>query len=392
MKLVWLLLLIAILVCAAIVPIIYLGNQMITNETSNKKFFFGVTYGSNTTSEAKLLIDKVKGYTNLFIVDSWDISTNETALNEICQYAVDAKMNIIVFFDFISYVGYPWLHNWLDTAKERWGGQFLGIYLYDEPGGHQIDTGQWHNGTYAKNAMENATDFTDAANRYVTSIQSSLSMVNAKNTSLPLFTSDYALYWFDYLAGYDTVFVELGWNVNRTEQIALCRGAANVQGKDWGAIITWSYYEPPYLANGSSILQDMMTAYRAGANYVVVFNYPRYPESNQYGVLTEDHFAAMKQFWNYVHTSPIDESEKGAGRVAFVLPKDYGWGTRRSQQLVEDNIWGFWPEDEKTFSIGENMYHLMNKYGLELDIIYNDSRFNFEAKYSELYFWNSTIA
>jgi hypothetical protein len=392
MKLVWLLLLIAILVCGAIVPIIYLGNQMITNETSNKKFFFGVTYGSNTTSEAKLLIDKVKGYTNLFIVDSWDISTNETALNEICQYAVDAKMNIIVFFDFISYVGYPWLHNWLDTAKERWGDQFLGIYLYDEPGGHQIDTGQWHNGTYAKNAMENATDFTDAANRYVTSIQSSLSMVNAKNTSLPLFTSDYALYWFDYLAGYDTVFVELGWNVNRTEQIALCRGAANVQGKDWGAIITWSYYEPPYLANGSSILQDMMTAYRAGANYVVVFNYPRYPESNQYGVLTEDHFAAMKQFWNYVHTSPIDESEKGAGRVAFVLPKDYGWGTRRSQQLVEDNIWGFWPEDEKTFSIGENMYHLMNKYGLELDIIYDDSRFNFEAKYSELYFWNSTIA
>jgi hypothetical protein len=36
-------------------------NYRIENSASNDNFFFGVTYGLNTTSEAKLLIDKVKG-------------------------------------------------------------------------------------------------------------------------------------------------------------------------------------------------------------------------------------------------------------------------------------------------------------------------------------------
>ena len=48
---------------------------------------------------------------------------------------------------------------------------------------------------------------------------SSQSMQDAKNRSIPVFTSDYALYWFDYLAGFDGVFVELGWNHSRTQQI-----------------------------------------------------------------------------------------------------------------------------------------------------------------------------
>jgi hypothetical protein len=392
MKPVWLLFLIAILVIAVIVPIAYVGNQT-ENEASNDVFFFGVTYGSKTVSEAKLLIDKVYGYTNLFVVDSWDISKNETALNEICQYAVDANMSVMVYFDYVFFDVNPWLwlRTWLGTAKERWGDQFLGIYLYDEPGGRQIDMGQWHNGTYAKAAMENSSDYHDAANRFVTSIRSSLSSQNVRSTGLPLFTSDYALYWFDYLAGYDTVFVELGWNISRTQQIALCRGAANVQEKDWGAIITWTYYKPPYLATGSEIYGDMVTAYQAGAKYVIVFNYPKYPESNPYGILTEDHFSAMRQFWDYVHDSPRGTSGKVDGAVAFVLPKDYGWGTRRTQDRIEDNIWGFWPEDAQIHLIGENMHKLLSKYGLALDIIYDDPQFNFKEKYSQIYFWNSTI-
>lgn len=390
MKLAWLLFLIVLLAFAVILPIGYVHYQ-IENEASHEKFFFGVTYGSNTTSEAKLLIDKVKDYTNLFVIDSWDISTNETVLNEICQYAVDAKMSVIVYFDFISYVGYPWLHTWLDTAKERWGDQFLGIYLYDEPGGNQIDTKQWRTGESARKAMENASDYSDAANRFVTNIPSTLSWQNVKNSGLPIFTSDYALYWFDYLAGYDTVFVELGWNITTTQQIALCRGAANVQGKDWGAIIAWTYYEPPYIASGPEIYQEMLKAYSAGAKYVVVFDYPRYPETNPYGILTEEHFTAMTQFWDYVHAYPRDTYGKVDGEVALVLPKDYGWGTRRTQHMIEDNIWGFWPEDEKIQVVGENMAKLMSRYDLKLDIIYDDPRFDFEEKYSKIYFWNSTI-
>ncbi len=389
MKSAWILFPIALLVSAIILPIVYIHNTS-EKKTLNEDFFFGVTFGGNKTNEAKLLIDKVKGYTNLFVVDSWDITTNETALNEICEYAVDAKLNVIVYFDFVLYAGnYTWFHMWLDTARERWGNNFLGIYLYDEPGGNQLDTNppQWRTGPSARAAMENSSDYNDAANRFVTNIPSTLSWQNVRNSSLPIFTSDYALYWFDYLAGYDTVFVELGWNHSTTQNIALGRGAANVQGKDWGAIITWTYQHPPYLASGPQILQDMLTAYQSGAKYVIVFNYPRYPETNLYGILAEDHFTAMQTFWNQIHDSPRSASGKTVGQVAFVLPKNYGWGMRNPN----DRIWGFWGPDDLSPLIWENMNKLITKYGLKLDIIYDDPHFNFKEKYLRIYFWNSTI-
>ena len=169
--------------------------------------------------------------------------------NEVCNYAAQANLNFIVFFDFISRIAYPWHQNWLDTAKERWGDRFLGIYLRDEPGGHQID---------GQDPIKNATDYSDAANRFVENITLSNSMIDAKNKSIPTFTSDYALYWWDYLAGYDTVFVELGWKLNSTQQIALCRGAANMRGTDWGAIIVWTYYEPPYLGSAQEVYDEMI--------------------------------------------------------------------------------------------------------------------------------------
>jgi hypothetical protein len=388
MKSAWILFLIALLVSAIILPIVYIHNTS-EKEALNEDFFFGVTYGLNTTSEAKLLIDKVKGYTNLFIINSWDITTNETALNEICEYAVNADMNIMVFFDFIGIANYPyaWHQTWLDSARDKWGDRFLGVYLYDEPGGRQIDEGQWDQGEEVKKIFENVSDYSDAANRFVTSIHSSGSMQDTKNRSIPVFTSDYALYWFDYLAGYDDAFVELGWNHSTTQNIALGRGAANVQGKDWGAIITWTYQYPPYLASGPQILQDMLIAYQSGAKYIVLFNYPQYPESNPYGILAEEHFTAMETFWNQIHASPRSASENTVDQVAFVLPKDYGWGMRNQ----DDKIWGFWGPDDLSPLIWDNMNKLITRYGLKLDIIYDDPQFNFKEKYSRIYFWNSTI-
>jgi hypothetical protein len=291
----------------------------------------------------------------------------------------------MVLFSFVSRVIYPWHQTWLDTAKERWGDKFLGVYLFDEPGGNQIDTGGWNEEMVQ--VFENASDYSDAANLFVNSISLINSTIDVKERGIPMFTSDYALYWFDYLAGYDTVFVELGWNHSTTQQIALCRGAANMQRKTWGAIIVWTYDKPPYIESGPKILQEMLTAYSAGANYVIVFNYPKYPETNQYGILTEEHFTAMKQFWDYVHASPRNTSEKVDKQVAYVLPKDYGWGMRN----VADNIWGLWPADEKAPLIWENLNKLIQKYGLELDVVYDDARFNISKKYSKVYWWNATI-
>ncbi len=386
MKSVRLLLLIVLLVSAVCLPAVYVYYK-IKNETSGEDFFFGVSFGSNTTSEAKLLIDKVKRYTNLFVINSWRISTNETALNEICEYAANAKMHFMVFFDFISHVSYPWHLTWLDTAKERWESRFLGVYLYDEPGGRQIDEGQWDEGDWLRRTFANVSDYHEAASRFVTTIPSTWSMQDLKNRNIPVFTSDYALYWFDYLAGYDCVFVELGWNHSRTQHIALCRGAATIQDKEWGAIIVWTYQNPPYLGGGPEILQDMTAAYQAGAKYVIVFNYPKIRE-NDYGILEEEHFTAMETFWNLIHSPPQSSLRKVEAEVAFVLPKDYGWGMRNP----DDRIWipKLGPDDLSTL-IWANMNQLVNEFGLELDIIYDDPQFSFEAEYSEIYFWNDPI-
>jgi len=384
MKMMWLLLLTVLLVSAVSLPIIYVHNEN-KKEASNEEFFFGVSFGGNTTSQAKLIIDKVKGYTNFFLINNWDVSINETALNEISQYAVDANMSIMVYYDFVPFKNYPWLQPWLNMAKEKWGDQFLGIYLYDEPGGNQVDTGQWRTGELIEKAMANLSDYSDAANRFVTTIPATISWQNVKNSNLPIFTSDYALYWFDYLAGYDTIFAELGWNHSRTQNIALCRGAANVQNKQWGAIIVWTYENPPYLESGTKILQDMITAYRAGAKYVVVFNFPY---DQPFGILEEEHFAAMETFWDMTRSQQQGSLEKVEAEVAFVLPKDYGWGMRR----LEDKIWKpEWGPDDQSPLIWENMNKLIERYGLKLDIIYDDPQFNYEEKYSQIYYWNSTI-
>jgi hypothetical protein len=410
-----------LLVSSVFSPLVYFQNT-VKDAPSNEEFYFGVTFGGNTTSEAKLLIDKVKGYTNLFVIDSWDISgaSNETILDEICDYAVNANLNVMVYFSFIFWnyttrfgngtlynatswdqFGYtPWHIPWMNNARERWGNKFLGIYLYDEPGGKQIDTGYWGGNmttfSGAKiTAFANLTGYSDAANRFTIGRSGILrsgsmqhvinsSIPNSINSPMPVFTSDNALYWFDYLSGYDVVFAELGWNHNQVQHIALCRGAANVQNKQWGAIITWAYNDPPYLASGMQMRQDMLTAYHAGAKYIIVFNYP---QINPYGALTEEHFAAMKAFWDQIHISPESVSTKVVGQVAFVLPKDYGWGMRNP----DDRIWGIWLADEKAPLIGTSIAKLIEKYNLRLDIIYDDPQFNFTEKYSKIYFWNSTI-
>jgi hypothetical protein len=361
-----------------------------SQEASSKdEFFFGVSFGQQTVEEAKAMIDKVKNYTNLFLINNWDIvaqETNET-LDEVCDYAAEAGLKFIVFFDLISRVAYPWHRDWLDGAKTRWGDSFLGVHLRDELGGKQIDDAP------NNKSVAEAADYSDAANHFISNITSSYSTTDVKSRDIPMFISDYALYWFDYLSGYDTVFVELGWNHSTPEHIALCRGAANMQGKDWGAIIVWTYYDPPneqsgYLASGTKILEDMIAAYRAGAKYVVIFDYA---EDNETGkpcsTLTDEHLAAMQQFWDYVQDHPRDANEKVDGEVAFVLPKDYGWGMRSAT----DNMWGLWPADEKAPLIWENMNKLIQRYGLELDIVYDDARFNVQSKYSTVYFWNETI-
>ena len=368
--------LISILVISVGVTSIYVFYR-VGNEDSKEKFFFGVSYGQNTVEEAKFIIDKVKNYTNLFIINSYPITTNNTTpevLNEICDYAANSDLYFIVyFFSFDPRVG-DWQQEWVDTARQNWGEKFLGIYLRDEPGGRQIELGD---------VIENASTYGEVAENFVKTISSSFSMQFLNGKGVPVFTSDFVLYYYDYLSGYDTVFAEFGWNNSRIQQIGLCRGASKMLNKEWGAIITWTYMQPPYIGSGAEIYADMITAYDAGAKYVVVFNYET---DNQQGILTDEHFLAMEQFWQQTSSSS-NEVEKITAHVAYILPNYYGWGMRRP----DDKIWGLWEADEKSSIIWENLNKLETKYGLKLDIIYDDPRFDIKNKYYQTYLWNATI-
>lgn len=175
-----------------------------------------------------------------------------------------------------------------------------------------------------KNPM---SDCNDAANLFVNKTNAPVAGLknqwNIHKADYPIFTSDYGLYWWDYKSGYDMVLAQLGWNNSVAQQIALVRGAANLQGKSWGTILTWKVTQAPYLANGDEIFDQMKTSYEAGAQYVILFNYAT-DMSGPYGTLQEQHFQALQRFWNEVvqNTTVIHGGIKA--QAALVLPRNYG--------------------------------------------------------------------
>jgi hypothetical protein len=202
-------------------------NQSKSQTADADKFYVGVAFCGNTTAEAKLLIDRVKGYTNLLVLQSGPVSKNETATNEICDYAVQNGLSIVVYFGDLN----PrvltnetsWRVDWVNSARQRWGERLLGVYYYDEPGGIWIDT-DW---SKFPQAFTSNSTYDSVAERFIRGFQRDPGTVLLKNNSIPIFVSDYALYWFDYLSGYDVVFAEVGWN--RTFiRISLCFEALHV--------------------------------------------------------------------------------------------------------------------------------------------------------------------
>lgn len=354
--------------------------------------YVGVAFCGNTTAEAKLLIDRVKTYTNLFVLQSGPISENETATNEICDYAVSSGLNIVVYFGdltprILQEKNLLWRLSWLNNAQEQWGEKVLGVYLYDEPGGIYLDYNWTEDDIWPRNATLADLTYDSIANLYNRGFKEvDPGFITAKRSALDVFVSDYALYWFDYLAGYDVVLAQIGWNHTMEQDIALVRGAAHLQNKTWGAVITWKYNQPPYLDTGENIYRQMQNAYQAGAKYIVIFNYPTL-EGNEYGVMTDEHFEALEQFWHAVVKNPTVTQGSIEAEAVLVLPNNYGWGMRHP----EDKIWGWWGPDEKSPQIWALSRELLLRYGLRLDMVYDDSAFPVEGKYEQIYYWNQTV-
>jgi hypothetical protein len=343
-------------------------------------FFVGVSFCGDSFLDAKLLVDRVKFYTNLLVVQSGPASKNQTMLNEICDYAVEVGLSIIVYFGKFDL---DWQPLWLDSAENRWGSSFLGVYFFDEPAGSLLDsfkeTWNQYSDVITVDIPQNSDEM---AELFVSSWQTMPGLVTVKDKlrSGLSYTSDYALYWFDYLAGYDVVFAEFGWNHSRIQDIALVRGAARVQDKEWGAIVTWTFNDPPYLEDGERLYEDLLLAYENGAKYFVVFNYP---EINDYGILTDTHFSALERFWQKIQ---FDDSHVPImADSVLVLPKNYGYGMRREN----DTVWGLWEADEKSVQIWNVSRILLSQHAPCLDIVYEDDRFSLE-EYFEIFYWNST--
>jgi len=364
--------------------------------------YFGVDVAFEDLTTTLQIIDEVCSYTNFFIIGCYGPKTlndkghpvyNETRLDVISQYAYGKGLSFIVYSDDPSYPSREWLGN----AQTSFGDKFLGIYYYDEPGGKQLDQAKYPAFYYAEN-------FSDAASRYVRTINwwlRSGPFAIAQNfddqTQIKLYTSDYGLYWYDFQAGYDTVFAEYGWNsgwIAQSRQLntALVRGAATALNKEWGIMITWAYKEPPYMEPGPELYNDMVSAYENGAKYIIVFDSNKDWTEN---VLQQDQFDAMKQFWQYTQENPrtgIPISQ----RSAYVLPEDYGEGFRSP----DDTIWGLWddtfnvPEGSLNFTtyIRMSIATLLQIFGPNLDIVYPEASQNHleSIGYKNVIYWNDT--
>lgn len=367
--LVWVavILLAVVLISALIITGLFLKER-------EEKVFVGVEVGFDDFDDIVDFVDEVEEYVNLVIIGSLDITTNATKLTTVCDYLYSKDLYFIPFMFITQYVEKP---DFFQVAKERWGEKFLGVYVSDEPGGRQFDSPNVR-------VVTEAESYSDAASQYVEGLNNGLQQFFShfeESANVTAFTSDYLLYWFDYKSGWDIVFAEFGWNFSRQLHVALCRGAANIQKKDWGVIVTWTYRNPPYIEDAEMLYRDLVLAYNNGAKYILVFNYPT--NLTDFGILTRDHLDSIRRFWDYVSDVPQPTQ---LSNTSYVLPKDYGYGFRGS----DDKIWGLWNSDELSAKVWNEINGFLAVYGKSLDIVYDTTDLSREQQYEKLIFWNGT--
>ena len=353
------------------------------NLVNKLPFFVGVELAYGDYNSLTAMVSQVKDYTNVFVLGLPQFSINRTLLDMSCDFIYGSGLSFIVLFTNVTMYS-SWGNytpaQWVGEAMQKYGSKFLAVYRWDEPGGDQIDHSRYQ-------LVYNASNLSEAALNYTSTLGSYLKYFT--DTGQTVLTADYLLYWFDYKAGYDTVLAEFGWNNSRQLQIALCRGAARANDRDWGAMITWTYSDLPYIESDTQLYDDLVLAYNNGAKYAIIFNYP---ENNvtQFGILNQNHLDAIKNFWSYqANNQPTDANYKQV-KTAYVMPDDYGFGFRSES----DNIWGLWGASDQTQKIWMDANHLVQQYGTNFDIVFNAPQFqqDFQSRYNKLIYWNQTNA
>jgi hypothetical protein len=344
--------------------------------------FVGVDIAYGGVNEIKQWVDKIGSYTNVFVLGCTAVTQDRLKLEEACQYLFDKGMFFIVYQD--HPLDLSWISSgnssWLETAKDRWGSHFLGFYYVDEVGGRQLDLApNWVTVHKADNYSEASSQFNRLTSGSVDWFRHSY--IGGQNVTL--FTSDYALYQFDYQAGYDVLLAQFGWNYSRQLNAALCRGAATSQAKEWGVIVTWTYRQPPYMESGQELYNDLLCAYDNGAKYILVFD-----SNKEYtgSTLKQEHLDALKHFWQYAQQN-LPKTNQVNERTAYILPKDYAYGFRGPN----DKIWGLWEADSLSSPMSIELGNLLQQYDSKLDIVYQDALGSAIAQeYKSIIFWNSS--
>jgi len=365
-----------IIACILLLSLLFYSFFNIEYKNEFAEFYVGVSVAYADLDKIKNLVDQVASYTNMVIIGSTGITYNQYNLNQTILYLENQNLSYAVFA-----AGATRLVS-INESVASYNDNFVGVYYDDENGGRQLDLDD-------RRSVSSADNYSDAASQFTDYISYRLNAEFYLNTSYSfivpsafrLFTSDYALYWFDYVGGYDVVLAQLGWNYSRQLNVALCRGAATVHDRDWGVIVTWTYTEPPYLGSGEELFDDLVLAYENGAKYALVFDSD---EDYAQSTLSQEHLDALERFWQYTkeHPRPANLLDR---RVAFVLPKDYGYGFRGPN----DKIWGLWETDELALTICENLGVLLKEYGSKLDVVYDDG-LELDDTYKQYFFWNGT--
>src|SRR5208282_3519551 len=106
---------------------LFLTVNILKKQASTRPFYVGVEFAyGNQFSQLKALVDKVKDYTNLFVIGSVTLSCNRTALDESCNYLYSSGLNFIVlrtsFPMYNSTNGYPpynTIFDWMGNATRE---------------------------------------------------------------------------------------------------------------------------------------------------------------------------------------------------------------------------------------------------------------------------------
>ena len=112
-------------------------EPVLVSSCDPEPFYVGVTYCGESVEEAKQLIDKVKSYTNLFVLQSGSLQIRPEEINQIVDYAVDSDLHFMVYF---GNKHWKFRNDWFETFDHSWDDHFLGIYFGDEPGGIMLDS------------------------------------------------------------------------------------------------------------------------------------------------------------------------------------------------------------------------------------------------------------